>query len=251
MTTQKKHHDKIALVTGATRGIGRAIAVALAVDGAFVYGTATTAEGAEQITRDLAENGYQGQGVVLQAENAESINQLITELTTADKFPDIFVANAGIARDNLFIRMKDEEWNKVIEVNLNSVFHLTKALIKPMLKKRWGRIIFISSVSGLMGNAGQTNYAAAKAGLIGFGKSLALEFASRHITVNMVAPGFISTDMTTGFNEEQQKAILEQIPMGEMGTPEDIGNIVNFLASPEARYITGETIQVNGGLYIR
>jgi 3-oxoacyl-[acyl-carrier protein] reductase len=243
-----KHADKIALVTGASRGIGKAIALALAADGAFVYGTATSEAGATQISQYLK---GQGQGLVLNIADSDSINTLVNTLAEAGKLPDIFVANAGIAKDNLIIRMKDEEWLDVIQTNLTGNFYLTKALVKPMLKKRWGRIVLISSVSALMGNPGQSNYAAAKAGLIGFGKSLALELASRNITTNMVAPGFIATDMTNDFSEEQQQAIIKQIPMGEMGQPEDIAAIVNFLASQDARYITGETIQVNGGLYIK
>ena len=214
---------KIALVTGASRGIGEAIAKQLAEQGAFVIGTA----------------------VVLNLSEQSSIDALIESLK--DQSPDILVCNAGIARDNLLLRMKDEEWASVINTNLNSVFYLTRWAIKAMLKKRWGRIINISSVSGILGNPGQTNYAAAKAGLIGFSKSLALELATRSITVNVVAPGFIETDMTkdlAGNNE----AILKLIPVGTMGKPQDIASAVGFLASPAASYITGEVLKIAGGL---
>jgi 3-oxoacyl-[acyl-carrier protein] reductase len=247
-----RHENKIALVTGASRGIGRAIALELAKSGALVYGTATSEAGAEQITQYFQENQLMGKGLVLDLKNAaDSINELVTQLSSNEQFPDILVANAGIAKDNLLLRMKNEEWEDVLNINLNSIFPLAKTFIKPMLKKRWGRIILVSSVSGVMGNVGQTNYAAAKAGLIGFGKSLALELASRNITVNMVAPGFIATDMLKEFSEEQSAEINKSIPLGEMGEPEDVAALVNFLASQAARYIVGETIQINGGLYLQ
>ena len=243
--------DKIALVTGGSRGLGKAIARELAEQGVFVYATATTQKGADAISAYLKENQLVGKGVILNLAEKDSIDSLLATLKTDNSYPDILVNNAGITRDNLLLRMKDEEWNDVITTNLNSVFYLSKALIKPMLKKRWGRIINISSVTALMGNPGQCNYAAAKAGVIGFSKSLALEVASRNITVNVVAPGFIETDMTKALPEEQREQIDKAIPMGKMGAPEDIAATVNFLASPAAGYITGETIQVSGGLYIR
>ena len=243
--------DKIVLVTGGSRGLGKAITVELAEQGAFVYATATTQKGADAISTYLQENQLVGKGLVLNLSAKDSIDSLLATLKADNAYPDVLVNNAGITRDNLLLRMKDEEWNDVITTNLNSVFYLSKALVKPMLKKRWGRIINISSITALMGNPGQCNYAAAKAGVIGFSKSLALEVASRNITVNVVAPGFIETDMTKALPEEQREQIDKAIPMGKMGVPEDIAATVNFLASPAAGYITGETIQVSGGLYIR
>ena len=243
--------NKVALITGGSRGIGKAIALELAQQGAFVYATATSQSNADTISAYLAEQGFSGKGVVLDVAEKESISGLLEMLKSNNNYPDIIVNNAGIAQDNLLLRMKDDEWNNVINTNLNSIYHLSKPLIKPMLKKRWGRIINISSVTALMGNPGQCNYAAAKAGMIGFSKALALEVASRNITVNVVAPGFIETDMTKSLAEEQREIINKNIPMGRMGQPEDIAAVVSFLASPAACYVTGETIQVSGGLYIR
>ncbi len=228
---------KTALVTGASRGIGFAIAETLRKMGATVIGTATTLEGAAKIN-----------GKVLNVADPKSIDALLAEIPNG---PDILINNAGITRDNLLLRMKDEEWNAVIETNLSGVFRLTRACLKPMLKARWGRIITIGSVSGVMGNPGQANYAAAKAGLIGFSKALAPEIASRNITVNVVAPGFIDSDMTRALTEEQRGKIFERIPAARLGSPEEIAATVGFLASPEAAYITGETIQVNGGMYMQ
>ena len=228
---------KTALVTGASRGIGFAIAETLRKMGATVIGTATTPEGAKKIN-----------GKVLNIADINSIEALLAEIPNG---PDILVNNAGITRDNLLLRMKEEEWNAVIETNLTGVFRLTKACLKPMLKARWGRIITIGSVSGIMGNPGQTNYSAAKAGLIGFSKALAPEIASRNITVNVIAPGFIDTDMTRALTEEQRARILAQVPAARLWSPEEIAAAVGFLASQEAAYITGETIQVNGGMYMQ
>ncbi len=247
----KPLQDKIALVTGGSRGLGKAIVLALAKQGAFVYATATTEKGATSISHYLTKHGLAGQGLCLNIAEEASIATLLTYFKNDNRYPDILVNNAGITCDNLLLRMTNEQWNMVINTNLNGVYHLTKALLKPMVKKRWGRIINISSVTALMGNPGQANYAAAKAGVIGFSKALALEVASRHITVNIVAPGFIETDMTKALPEEQREQIIKAIPMGDMGIPEDIAATVSFLASPSARYITGETIQVSGGLYIR
>jgi 3-oxoacyl-[acyl-carrier protein] reductase len=235
-----------ALVTGASRGIGRAIALALAAAGARVIGTATSAAGAEQITAALADRG--GRGAVLDVSKAESREALLKELEGSGAMPDILVNNAAITRDTLLLRMKDEDWDTVIETNLSANFRLTKACVRRMMKERRGRIISITSVVGLMGNAGQTNYAAAKAGVIGFTKALAREVASRNITVNAVAPGFIDTDMTRVLAEEQRQGLLTQIPAGRLGSPEDIAHAVLFLASPAAAYITGQTLSVNGGM---
>lgn len=239
--------QKIALVTGATRGIGRAIAEELVAKGAFVIGTATSEKGAEAISAYL---GEKGKGLVLNVADAESIEQVLAQIKADFGDIDILVNNAGITRDNLLMRMKDEEWFDIIQTNLTSVYRLSKAMLRTMMKKRFGRIITIGSVVGSMGNAGQTNYCAAKAGLVGFSKSLAKEVASRGITVNVVAPGFIATDMTEELTEEQKNAILSQIPAGQLGQAKDIAKAVAFLASDDAGYITGETIHVNGGLYM-
>ena len=239
---------KIALITGASRGIGKACAMALAAQGYFVIGTATTEAGAVAITSFLKEQDYSGLGCMLNIGEKASIESCFNRLKADEMLPDILINNAGIARDNLLLRMSDEEWNDVLNTNLTGVFHLCKLFTKPMLKKRWGRVINISSVSALMGNPGQCNYAAAKAGLIGFSKSLAKEVAVRNITVNIVAPGFIETDMTDTFTEEQKAAICKTIPMGRMGKPEEIAAMVVMLASDLASYITGETIQLSGGL---
>lgn len=239
--------NKIALVTGATRGIGRAIAEELVAKGAFVIGTATSEKGADAISAYL---GEKGKGLVLNVADAESIEQVLAHIKAEFGDIDILVNNAGITRDNLLMRMKDEEWFDILQTNLTSVYRLSKAMLRTMMKKRFGRIITIGSVVGSMGNPGQTNYCASKAGLVGFSKSLAKEVASRGITVNVVAPGFIATDMTEELTDEQKQAILSQIPAGQLGQAKDIAKAVSFLASDDAGYITGETIHVNGGLYM-
>lgn len=239
--------NKIALVTGATRGIGRAIAEELSAKGAFVIGTATSEKGAESISAYL---GEKGKGLVLNVADAESIEQVLAQIKEQFGEIDILVNNAGITRDNLLMRMKDEEWFDILQTNLTSIYRLSKAMLRSMMKKRYGRIITIGSVVGSSGNPGQTNYCAAKAGVVGFSKSLAKEVASRGITVNVVAPGFIATDMTEELTDEQKNAILSQIPAGQLGQAKDIAKAVAFLASEDAGYITGETIHVNGGLYM-
>lgn len=236
---------KIALVTGASRGIGCAIAQRLAAEGAQVFGTATTVEGARRISDYLSGHG---QGLVLDVSQAHSVEAALENVRNSAGEPDILVNNAGITRDNLLMRMKDEEWEVILATNLTAVFRLSKMLMRSMMKKRYGRIINIGSVVGNMGNAGQANYAAAKAGLIGFSKSLAREVASRGITVNVVAPGFIDTDMTQALSESQRAGILTQVPAGRLGQAEDIAAAVAFLASEQAGYITGETLHVNGGM---
>jgi 3-oxoacyl-[acyl-carrier protein] reductase len=243
--------DKIAVVTGASRGLGQAIAKDLAMQGAFVIGTATTEAGAESITQALSESARPGLGRVLNVADIASIEAFIEALKAADTFPDILVNNAGITRDNLFMRMKTQEWDEVIATNLTAVFHLTKALIRPMMKAKWGRIINVSSVVAQTGNPGQANYCAAKAGLVGFSKSIAQEYASRDITVNVVSPGFIDTDMTKALTPQQQEWILKGIPMNRMGQASDIANMVSFLASVEAGYITGQNFEVNGGMFMK
>ncbi len=243
--------DKIVLVTGGSRGIGKAITLELAKQGAFVYATATATNGANAISTYLQERHLQGKGLLLDVGSPDSIAALLQFLQEEKQYPNILINNAGITRDNLLLRMKDEEWHQVITTNLNSIYYLTKALLKPMLKQRWGRIINVSSITALTGNPGQCNYTAAKAGIIGFSKTLALEVAARNITVNVVAPGFIETNMTKSLSEQQREQLGKAIPMRRMGQPEDIASVVAFLASPAAAYITGETIQVSGGLYIR
>lgn len=238
---------KTALVTGASRGIGRAIAEVLVARGATVVGTATDKAGAIAINASL---GKCGKGMELNVSSSASINIFLDKMRAEYGDADILVNNAGIKRDNLFMRMKEDEWLSVIETNLTSVYRMSKAVIQAMMKKRGGRIITISSVVGAMGNVGQTNYAAAKAGLIGFSKSLAREVASRSITVNVVAPGFINTDMTAALADEYRANILSQIPANRFGDPKEIASTVAFLASDEASYITGETIHVNGGMYM-
>jgi 3-oxoacyl-[acyl-carrier protein] reductase len=235
-----------ALVTGASRGIGRAIALRLAAAGAKVIGTATSEPGAEQISEALAGQG--GRGEVLNVSSAGSMEALMGRLDAAGDMPTILVNNAAITRDGLMLRMKDDDWGAVIDTNLSANFRLSKLCLKRMMKERNGRIISITSVVGLMGNAGQVNYAAAKAGVIGLTKSMARELASRNITVNAVAPGFIDTDMTKVLPEAQKQALLEQIPAGRLGAPEEIAEAVAFLASPAAAYITGQTLSVNGGM---
>ena len=238
---------KIALVTGATRGIGRAVAEELVSKGAFVIGTATSEKGAESISAYL---GDKGKGLVLNVADQASIDEVLEQIKQEFGDIDILVNNAGITRDNLLMRMKDEEWFDILQTNLSSVYHLSKAMLRTMMKKRFGRIINIGSVVGSMGNAGQTNYCAAKAGLIGFSKALAKEVASRGITVNVVAPGFIATDMTDVLSEELKNNLLTQIPAGRLGEPKDIAKAVAFLASEDASYINGTTLHVNGGMYM-
>ncbi|KXX64831.1 3-oxoacyl-ACP reductase FabG [Marichromatium gracile] len=241
---------EIALVTGASRGIGRAIAMALAEQGAAVAGTATSEAGAAAIEQAFKDAGHQGIGLVLNVSDAESINSALATLTERLGAPSILVNNAGITRDNLLMRMKDDEWDSVIETNLTSIYRLVKACLRPMTKARKGRIINIASVVGASGNAGQTNYAAAKAGMMGFTKSLAREVGARGITVNCVAPGFIDTDMTRVLPDAQRDALLGSIPLGRLGAPEEIAAAVTFLASPGGAYVTGETLHVNGGMHM-
>ncbi|MGG4773908.1 3-oxoacyl-ACP reductase FabG [Alcaligenaceae bacterium 429] len=240
--------SKVALVTGATRGLGKAIAEQLQAQGAIVIGTATSEAGAKTISDNLAAGG--GRGVVLDVTDAQACDALIAELTEQYGGPHILVNNAGITRDNLTMRMKDEDYDVVMDTNLKAVFRLSRAVIKPMVKARWGRIINITSVVGYSGNAGQANYAAAKAGVAGMSRALARELGSRNITVNCVAPGFIETDMTKALSETQTDALRSQIPLGRLGAPEDIAHAVSFLASPHAAYITGTTVHVNGGMYM-
>lgn len=241
---------KIALVTGASRGIGRAIAETLANQGYSVVGTATSQEGADKISTYLQTINTQNAGMVLDVSNKESIENLMSKIHDEFGHPTVLVNNAGITRDNLMLRMKDEEWSAIMQTNLDSVYRLSKACLKGMMKARWGRIISISSVVGVTGNAGQANYAAAKAAVIGFSKSLAQEIGSRGITVNVVAPGFIDTDMTKALPETQREQLLNKIPLGRLGQAEDIAAAVAFLASEQAGYITGETLHVNGGMYM-
>ncbi len=239
---------EVALVTGASRGIGRAIALRLAHDGARVVGTATSAAGAEGITAALKDLG--GEGRVLDVRDAAACEAIVEEVGKAVGPITILVNNAGVTRDTLMLRMKDSDWSDVIETDLGSVFRLSKAVLRGMMKARKGRIISIGSVVGSMGNPGQANYCAAKAGLVGFSKSLAKEIGSRGITVNVIAPGFIETDMTRALGEDTRKALLERVPLERLGQPEDIAAAVAFLASRDGGYITGETLNVNGGLHM-
>lgn len=241
---------KTALVTGASRGIGKAIALTLARKGAYVIGTATTDQGADAIASILHAESLSGEGIKLDVTSKEMIENLMTELSDREKVPSILVNNAGITCDNLLLRMDDEEWYKVMETNLNAVFRLTKACLKSMFRARWGRIITIGSVVGTSGNPGQVNYTAAKAGVVGFTKSLAQEVGSRGITANVVAPGFIDTDMTSALPDIVKEELLKRIPMKRLGRAEDIAEAVAFLVSDSANYITGETIHVNGGMYM-
>ncbi len=240
--------DTVALVTGATRGIGAAVAVELGRSGAVVVGTATSPAGAERISQTLQDAGVNGRGVVLDVRDAEQVSALVADITANEGAPGVLVNNAGITRDNLAMRMADEDWDAVIDTNLSAVFRVSRAVLRGMMKARTGRIINIGSVVGLMGNAGQTNYSAAKAGLLGLTRSLAREVASRNITVNAIAPGFIETDMTEGLDEAQREALLSQTPLKRLGQPEDIASAVCFLASSAGSYITGETLNINGGL---
>jgi len=239
---------KIALVTGASRGIGKAIATQLAQQGATVIGTATSENGAQAISDYLSEFG--GKGFALNVTEKESVDTTIKAINEAHGGIDILVNNAGITRDNLLMRMKDDEWQDIINTNLTSIFTLSKAVLRGMMKKRFGRIVNIGSVVGSAGNAGQANYAAAKAGVIGFSKSMAREVASRGITINVVAPGFIDTDMTKALTDDQKEAIFKDIPANRLGEPDEIAATVAFLVSDGAAYITGETIHVNGGMYM-
>jgi len=240
--------DRVAVVTGASRGIGQAIAHQLALAGAAVIGTATTETGAAQITSRLAEAGLSGRGLVLDVTQPEAAAGLVDQVLRDHGRLDILVNNAGITRDNLALRMKDAEWEEVIQANLTGVFRLSRAVLKPMMKARWGRIINITSVVGLSGNPGQMNYAAAKAGVAGMSRALAREIASRGVTVNCVAPGFIETDMTRALSAEQMTALQQQIPAQRLGTVDDVAASVVFLSTEAAGYITGETLSVNGGM---
>ena len=242
--------NQVALITGASRGIGNAIALALGVAGARIIGTATSSEGAARVAAALASHGYNGRGAVLDAADPASIDALMAQLEQARELPTILVNNAAITRDTLLLRMKPEDWDAVITTNLTSIYRLCRACVRHMVKERRGRIVNLTSVVGLTGNPGQANYAAAKAGLLGFSKSLARELGSRGITVNAVAPGFIDTDMTRALSEEQRAELLRQIPAGRLGTPAEVAAAVLFLVSPQSAYITGETLHVNGGMYM-
>ena len=241
---------KVALVTGASRGIGRAIAEALAGDGFAVIGTATSSAGAEQITARFVEKNFVGQGMVLNVNDAASISLILKEVEENFGAPTVLVNNAGITKDNILLRMKEDEWSDVVNTNLNSVFRLSKACVRAMTKAKWGRIVNISSVVGSMGNSGQSNYSATKAGVEWFSRALAKELGSRNITVNTVAPGFIDTDMTKNLPAASKDAMLSQIPLARLGEPSEIADVVSFLVSDSAGYITGETIHVNGGMYM-
>lgn len=241
---------RVALVTGASRGIGRAIAESLADAGHTVIGTATSAQGASGITEYLGEAGAAGRGMALDVTDGDSIRAVLETISSEVGPPTILVNNAGITRDNLMMRMKDEEWDSIIETNLSSIYRVTKGCLRGMMKARWGRVINISSVVAATGNAGQANYAAAKAGIQGYTRSLAREVGSRGVTVNAVAPGFIDTDMTRALGEEQRRELTQQIPLGTLGRPDHIAAMVAFLASDAGEYITGQTIHVNGGMYM-
>lgn len=247
---QKSNPTKIALVTGASRGIGQGIARALGRKGMVVIGTATTQEGADQISRVFKEEEMQGAGMVLNVTSSASIDAVILAIKERYGAVNVLINNAAINQDNLFLRMKEDEWMQVIETDLHAIYRLTKACIRDMIKHRWGRVITIGSVVGSTGNPGQVNYAAAKAGVIGFSKALALEVGSREITINVVSPGYIATDMTKALNDEQRDAIFQRIPMQRIGEIEDVAAAVVFLASEEAGYITGQTLHVNGGMYM-
>ena len=241
---------RTAVVTGASRGIGRAIALELGGRGAQIVGTATSASGAAAISEYLAAAGLAGRGAVLDVAKPDSVDAFFKELDAAEGTPAILVNNAGVTRDGLLVRMSAEDWQAVLETDLSSVYRTCKAVMRGMMKARYGRIVNIASVIAVMGNAGQSNYAAAKAGMIGFSKSLAREVGSRGITVNVVAPGFIATDMTGVLDEKTRAALLAQVPLGRLGSVEDVAHAVAYLASPEAGYITGETLHVNGGMYM-
>ena len=250
MTISTSLEGKVALVTGASRGIGAAIADLLGAQGAIVIGTATSAGGAEKISARFAEKGIKGSGKELDVTSLDSIAAVLESVKAEFGAPTILVNNAGITKDNLLMRMKDDEWDDVLNTNLTAVFRVSKSCLRDMTKARWGRIINISSVVGSMGNAGQSNYAATKAGVGGFARALAAEVGSRGITVNTVAPGFIDTDMTKVLPEAQREALMGKIPLGRLGAPEEIASVVAFLASDAGGYVTGETIHVNGGMYM-
>jgi 3-oxoacyl-[acyl-carrier protein] reductase len=242
--------NKITLITGASRGIGQAIAIKMGQSGAIVIGTATTENGAGAINQYLEKSDIKGMGIALNVNDAEQINHTLQIIREKFGEVEILINNAGITRDNLLVRMKDEEWDDILETDLKSVFRLSRAVLRAMMKARYGRIINISSVVGAMGNLGQTNYAAAKAGIFGFSKSLAREVGSRNITVNCVAPGFIDTDMTRALADEFQQSLIQHVPLGRLGRPEEVASAVAFLASSAAGYITGTTLHVNGGMYM-
>ena len=250
MTDRTLLNGEVAFVTGASRGIGRAIALDLARHGARVIGTATSAAGAEQISAMLAAEGLAGRGVVLDVADAAATDAVLADVEKNEGTIGILVNNAGITRDTMLMRMKQDDWDAVINTNLSSVFRLCKAVLRGMMKARKGRIVNIASVVGLIGNAGQANYCAAKAGIVGFTRSLAREVGSRGITANVVAPGFVDTDMTRALPEEQRNALATRIPLGRLGSPEDIAAAVTFLASPRASWITGDTLNVNGGMHM-
>ena len=242
-------NGKLVLVTGASRGIGQAIAMTLGEAGATIIGTATSEEGADNISKIFSDNSILGKGMKLNVTDNDQITELLKAVSDEFGTVDILVNNAGITRDNILVRMKEEEWDDIINTNLSSVYRMSKAVLRGMIKKRSGRIISITSVVGAMGNAGQSNYAAAKAGIMGFTKSLAREVGVRGITVNAIAPGFIETDMTNSLPEDQKKALASQIPMGRLGTVDEIAQAVMFLASDSGSYITAQTLHVNGGMY--
>ena len=246
MTNRKN----VILVTGATRGIGKSIACSLVCSDNYIVGTATSEQGAQSITNYMKELKINGIGRVLDVTNGESVNNLISEISDSIGPPTILVNNAGITRDQLLMRMNEEDWDDVLETNLKSIYRVSKACLRGMMKNRWGRIINVGSVVGSMGNSGQSNYSASKSGMQGFSRALAREVGSRNITVNTVSPGFIETDMTSQLPEEGKKIMLEKIPLGRMGSPQEVACVVKFLASSSGDYITGETIHVNGGLYM-
>ena len=242
--------QKIALITGATRGIGQAIMLSLAAQGHYVVGTATSDEGVETINGSIKQGSFSGHGACLDVSSPSSIETFFGAISDTCGMPDILINNAGITRDNLLLRMKEEEWQQVISTNLTSIYRLSKTCLKSMMKKRWGRIISMASVTGLMGNPGQANYCAAKAGVIGFSKSLAREVASRNITVNVIAPGFIQSDMTDKLSPEQKEGLMAMIPVGFIGQPADIAAGVVYLSSEGASFVTGETLNINGGMFM-